>query len=530
MQEGKAGEFWTDQIARRVLGRERFHFTDDEVPEFERFVVKTSASLSGVLHIGRLSDTIRGEAVFRSLRDAGVKSDIIWVAEDMDPLRKVPEGVPKSYAEYIGTPVTDIPDPEGCHRSYGEHHVAEYFKVVDRFVSTDMEKFSMREEYRKGSFRPYIEKILDNVVEIINIQNRYRDTKLPASWSPWTPICDGCGKIITPRVTGLEDGKVSYVCRDYEFEKHVAKGCGHEGENDPLKGNGKLLWKSEWAAQWPRWGIVSEGAGKEYEAKGSAFWINAEICEKVLKYPAPMPIFYEHLMINGEKMSASVGNIVYPKDWLEVASPELLRMLFLKDPMRARDFRWDMVPGMYDELDSLERAYFSPDTSASEKERNNARRLFEQSQMSDVPSKPIERPRFVDVVEILKAAPESDRRSFVARKVAEVYRIKSMDWVDERLEKIERWYDRHAEKQAKYGGPVDASVLKELIDVIRENDEPDNMQNAVFELAKRSGMKLPDFFKMVYGVLLGSERGPKLGPYIVQTGKEEVIRKLKSAI
>jgi lysyl-tRNA synthetase class 1 len=530
MQDSGPGDFWTDQIARRIISREKFHFTDDQVPEFKKFVVKTSASLSGVLHIGRLSDTIRGEAVFRSLRDAGVKSDIIWVAEDMDPLRKVPEGVPKSYEEYIGMPVTDIPDPDGCHRSYGDHHVAEYFKVIDRFVSTEMEKFSMREEYRKGSFRSQIERILDNVIEIINIQNKYRDSKLSASWSPWAPICDSCGKIITPRVTGLEDGKVSYVCRDYEFEKYTAIGCGYEGENDPLKGNGKLLWKSEWAAQWPRWGVVSEGAGKEYEAKGSAFWINAEICEKILKYPAPVPIFYEHLMINGKKMSASEGNVIYPKDWLDVASPELLRMLFLKDPMRARDFRWDMIPGMYDELDSLERSYFHPDAGASEKERNNARRLFEQSQMAGIPDRLIERPRFASLVEILRMAPESGRKNFVIRKVAEVYGIKSMDWVDERLEKAEKWYNLHAQNQEKYSGPVNVPVLRELIDLIQENDEPDTMQNAVFDLAKRSGMKLPDFFRMVYRILLGSDSGPKLGPYIMQIGKEEVIRKLRSVI
>jgi lysyl-tRNA synthetase class 1 len=198
--------------------------------------------------------------------------------------------------------------------------------------------------------------------------------------------------------------------------------------------------------------------------------------------------------------------------------------------MRARDFRWDMIPGMYDELDSLESSYFHPDAGASEKERNNARRLFEQSQMAGIPDKLIERPRFASLVEILRMAPESGRKNFVIRKVAEVYGIKSMDWIDERLEKAEKWYNLHAQNQEKYSGPVNVPVLRELIDLIQENDEPDTMQNAVFDLAKRSGMKLPDFFKMVYRILLGSDSGPKLGPYIMQIGKEEVIRKLRSVI
>ena len=145
-------EFWTDQIARKALERKKFFYLDEPMKIFDKFTVKTSASISGVLHIGRLSDTIRGEAVTRSLKDMGLDAEIIWVAEDMDPLRKVPEGVPKNYIEYIGVPVTDIPDPFGCHKTYAEHHTSKYFEVIDDFISLDMEKFSMREEYKKGNF------------------------------------------------------------------------------------------------------------------------------------------------------------------------------------------------------------------------------------------------------------------------------------------------------------------------------------------------------------------------------------------
>ncbi|PIY59940.1 lysine--tRNA ligase, partial [Candidatus Woesearchaeota archaeon CG_4_10_14_0_8_um_filter_47_5] len=143
--------FWADQLARKIVSRDSFHYLDKPVPKLKQFRVKTSASLSGVLHIGRLSDTIRGDSVFKALEDAGVKAELIWVAENMDPLRKVPEGVPASYKEHIGMPVTDVPDPWGCHASYAEHFTAVYFEVVDDFVSTPMKKYSMREEYKKGN-------------------------------------------------------------------------------------------------------------------------------------------------------------------------------------------------------------------------------------------------------------------------------------------------------------------------------------------------------------------------------------------
>ena len=68
----------------------------------------------------------------------------------------------------------------------------------------------------------------------------------------------------------------------------------------------------------------------------SAWWVNAEICEKVLDFPMPVPIFYEYLIIDNQKMSASVGNVVYPRDWLEIARPELLRYFYNKRLMKTR--------------------------------------------------------------------------------------------------------------------------------------------------------------------------------------------------
>ena len=170
--------FWADQLAKQIISRKKFHYINAEIPKFKEYTVKTSASLSGVLHIGRLSDTIRSESVVIALKDAGVKTRFIWVAENMDPLRKVPKGVPDNFEKHIGTPVTDIPDPENCHNSYAEHHTEEYFKVVDEFVTTKMEKFSMREEYKKGNFNQFIKRILGKIEEVREIQNRYRTNQL----------------------------------------------------------------------------------------------------------------------------------------------------------------------------------------------------------------------------------------------------------------------------------------------------------------------------------------------------------------
>ena len=39
-----------------------------------------------------------------------------------------------------------------------------------------------------------------------------------------------------------------------------------------------------------------------------------------------------------------------------------------------------------------------------------------------------------------------------------------------------------------------------------------------------------NFFKTIYKILLGRESGPRLGPYILESGKETIIRKLEDSL
>ena len=529
--------FWADQLAKQIISRDKFYYLDRKIRKFDEYVVKTSASLSGVLHIGRLSDTIRGESVVLALKDLGAKTKFIWVAENMDPLRKVPKGVPANFEKYIGMPVTDIPDPKGCHSSYADHHMEEYFKVVDQFVITKMEKYSMREEYKKGHFAKYIKKILESIDDVKEIQNRYRTNPLKKTWSPWTPICENCGKIVTPQITDVKDGIVEYKCSDYEFETETAKGCNHKGFNDPMKGNGKLLWKSEWAAQWARWEVVSEGAGKEYQVPNSAFWINGEIVEKVLDFPMPVPIFYEHITIDNEKMSASVGNVVYPKDWLEVASPELLRLFYNKRLMTTRSFSWKDLPNLYDEYDKLIKVQNGGIKLENKKEESHYKRLFEMSHGEKI-QKPVDM-SFAHASVIAQIFPDEEDAIRSLEKTG--HYSKSMhDAIFGRLHMAKIWLKKYAPDDAKF--TIQKEVPQDII--LNEKEKlvlhkiaallhhKDYNEQALFEefykQSNESGLRSQEFFKAAYKVLLNKERGPKLAPFILTLGKEKVAKMFES--
>ncbi len=536
-KDAETAYFWADQKADEIVKRRRYHYLEKEIPEFDKYVVKTSASISGVLHIGRLSDTIRSESVSRVLEEKGYKSELIWVAEDMDPLRKIPEGVPSDYEEYIGAPVVNIPDPWGCHGSYAEHHVSKYLEVLHKFVSQDMTIYSMHEEYRKGSFKPYIKSLLENLGKVIEIQNRYRENPLGRGWSPWTPTCENCGKIITSKVRSFEEEKVGYRCEDYKFESSVARGCGHEGEANPLRDAGKMMWKGEWAAQWARWKVVSEGAGKEYVVPSSAWWVNAEIVERILDFPMPEPIFYEHLMINGEKMSASLGNVVFPHDWLEVASPELLRFFYNKKLMKTRSFSWQELPNLYDDYDRAARIFFGEEDVENKKELEHIKRLYQISQIKET-KKPV--PAQFSYIAVLAQIFGDDNRVLETLKRTGHYKEERKNLLLERIRLARNWAALYVPEKDRIGLLEDYSTVKEKLsdeqkiflervsDYLTGGERiAEDIQDHIFTTSKEMKMPLRNAFQAIYLSLLGVTRGPKAGTLIVSLDKDWVLKRFK---
>jgi len=66
-----------------------------------------------------------------ALESIGVATELITFSDDMDGLRRVPAGFPKSLSKYLGFPVSSISDPFGCHESYGQHMSSLLLEALD---------------------------------------------------------------------------------------------------------------------------------------------------------------------------------------------------------------------------------------------------------------------------------------------------------------------------------------------------------------------------------------------------------------
>jgi len=87
---------------------------------------------SGFPHIGSLGDAARSYAVTLALQEMGFNSELVAFCDDKDGLRKVPVGLPASLKKYLGFPVSTIPDPFGCHESYGRHMSSLLLDALDK--------------------------------------------------------------------------------------------------------------------------------------------------------------------------------------------------------------------------------------------------------------------------------------------------------------------------------------------------------------------------------------------------------------
>jgi len=389
----------------------------------------------------------------------------------------------------------------------------------------------MQDEYNKGHFNEYIKKIIKSIDIIKNIQNKYRTNPLKRDWSPWTPICEGCGKIITPRVRFTPEGLAKYKCEDYAFETMVAKGCNHKAVADPLKDEGKLVWKSEWAAQWARWNICSEGAGKEYQVPNSAFWINSEIVESVLNYPSPEPIFYEHILVDGEKMSASLGNVIYPKDWLQVANPQILRFFYNKRLMMTRSFSWKELPNLYEEYDNAASIYKGDFNLENEKESAHLKRMLELSNKENSIDPPLNL-SFTHAA--IVAQTFSDPKHIIANlKKTGHFDSKYEKQILQRISKASEWVRLYASEEYRFVVQTEVSptiisslsteqkkAIKHFNTLLSQKSwKEKELFSEVYEMCKTINIKPKDFFKAAYLILLNKEQGPRLIPFVLALGE-----------
>ena len=520
---------WYDKVALDIIERERRLGRP-----LDLIKVESGVAASGIPHIGSLSEVTRNYAVSLAIKEQKYNSEFIVFSDNKDGLRSVPAGLPKSLEKYIGFPVADVPDPFKCHESYGEHMVSLLLDALDK-SGVNYNLLKGAEVYEKGLLNKEIRILLENTESIGEIVKEETGQEKYLEALPYFPICKSCGRIYTTKAYKFipDESKVLYVCEGMEIKRRWLEGCGYEGETDYTKGEGKLSWKAgEFAARWHALGIRFEAYGKDI---ADSVRVNDRISREILGYEPPMHVQYEmYLDKGGKKISKSVGNVFTPQVWFRYGSPQSMVLLTLKRFVGTRNISVVDIPRYMDELDELEDIYFGRKKVPDQMEKAKLTGLFKYCWYMKMPSGPSVHVPYNLLVSLAKVAPKSSEASFIIEKLKEYGYLKETAQTDleKRVQYALNWARDFKETSETIVelSPHEKTAIKQLIQKLQTTDDTGIIQAEIFEISRRNNLNTKEFFETLYTILFGTFSGPRLGPYLIDMGKDNAIKTLEKSL
>lgn len=508
---------WIDKLADELLEREKFLGRSTDMIR-----VESGLGASGIPHIGSLGDAVRAYGVKLALENFGFKSELVAYSDDLDGLRKIPEGFPEGLKEHIAKPVSFIPDPFGCHDSYGLHMSSLLLDGLDKLGI----KYKFQrgvDTYRNGLLKDQIHTILTNskkigekIADLVG-QEKYQETL------PYFPVCANCGRLYTAIAYEYlpDEKKIKYKCSGTTIGSKVLEGCGHDGISDITKDLGKLAWKVEFAARWQAFDIRFEAYGKDIM---DSVKVNDWVADEILNFRHPTHVRYEMFLDKGgKKISKSLGNVVTSQVWLRYGTPKSILLLLYKRITGTREVGFDDIPVLMDEYHELENIYFGKIKLDNENKTTRTKGLYEYVNLLNPAKNPTPYVNYRLLVQLCTIFRE-DRVSKVTKKLMEYGTIKEPSPEIDELITLAANYADDFDKPTKVEIQIDdmsKKALVELTNVLSVESKPEDLQNAIYNIAKSNGVQPKDFFKILYQIILASDRGPKLGPFILDIGREK---------
>jgi lysyl-tRNA synthetase class 1 len=188
------------------------------------------------------------------------------------------------------------------------------------------------------------------------------------------------------------------------------------------------------------------------------------------------------------------------------------------------------------ELDNLEDVYFARKAVKDKREFAKLRGLYQYCWVMKPPVKPSVHIPYNLLVFLVKMAPKDCLTEFVIEKLQSYcyLRRNQIGQADlkRRIEYALNWtrdFEEIKESSVNLKSE-EKKAITGLIKVLETEDEPNMIQNAIFNAAKTNSLKPSALFKTLYLILLGASQGPRLGPYILAMGKQNVIAALRRAL
>ncbi|TAK88821.1 lysine--tRNA ligase [Patescibacteria group bacterium] len=508
MSETKTSNFWLDLAADEIIRR----YPDGEI------IVSSGISPSASYHIGHFREIMTAEALTWAVRQRGRQARHLHVVDDFDPLRKRYDFLPKEFEQYVGWPISLVPNPtDSKYGSYADHFFAEFEQHLEPMGIKPEIIRSYRDLYQPGKMAPYITQALSKVDRIREIFKAKSNRELPADWTP---------------VTVLQE--------DNRFAKGELNTFNKDKEtiNDTPFNDGrvKLDWRLDWPARWALLGVQVEPFGaQEHGASGSSYDTGVDFARDIFGIEPPYDAArYGHIHRPGEniKMSSSKGNGVTPEEALKIMPAEILRYFIVRSRPE-RKLIFDPGQGLYNLIDEFAAVQDDPDHEFRDA-YNFAVAGDTKRVISSVP--------FKHLVQVYQAAQGDEGQTLeVLRRTDYKDEVENeRDIIIAELTFVKNWLEKYAPDEVKFQVQKElpqadlSAAQQKFLDLLATKIEDHSgdidgqtMHQLIYAAKDEAELQPKEAFQALYQVILGKLYGPKAGWFLASLDRDWLTKRLK---
>lgn len=529
------GKHWGEKLAERVI---------EQFPEQEIYTCAAGISPSGIVHFGNFRDLFTAYVVSESLKRKGKKARLIFSWDDFDRFRKVPRNVDQSFTQYLGLPYTEVPCPDGKYSSYAERFEKEFEKSIQA-MGIKVEYLYQSQLYKSGAYDDLIIHSLQHREKIAEILLSFmpEKTRIAKSIEPEEYKAHYYPVILYSRFTGRDNTRII----SYDGGKTLTYKCFDTDQTDTIDITKdrivKLSWKIDWPMRWKKEGVVFEPGGHDHASPGGSYDTSSRIAREV--FSISPPAFEEYKFVGlqglGSKMSGSKGNVISPRELLDIYSPEILKWLYASKPP-GQTFELSFGKEIFRQYSDFDRSLERLRDGSSDK----AERITLAISGIRVPKQlsPIPFRQLLGFGQIVQW--DEEKLKTILKDQDLIYDPES---ITSRIPRAKAWLERYNKSEAikildKPNIEYMRSMSKEqidqvtkLYDVLTKSKDMSisELETIVYAIPKKPGDTSKQhvttqraFFKDVYNLLIGEDTGPRLSTFLWAANRDKVLKGLNT--
>lgn len=508
-------------------------------------ICASGISPSGPVHLGNLREVMTVHLVTEELRSRGRQVEHLHFWDDYDRLRKIPAGVSADFARYIGSPLSDVPDPFGEYESYAVRYMKEFTAGLEQLgIFPHYIRQSLK--YHQGAYTKQIKTAFASRGEIFDILASYQTREgqqesveeRRSAYYPYRVYCEQCHKDTTTIIHYEQaSATIVYTCQSCDY---------HGSFSLDEKNSGKLVWKVDWPMRWSAYQVDFEPAGEDHAAPGSSFTVGHRIVQEIYAWTQPRYVGYAFVGMGGRsKISSSAGTTATLNSALEIVEPAILRWLYTRRSYNQTfnvDYGQDLLR-LYDEWDSMTRQVESGKANENNVKAYQRALATAQQELRTTP-RPVPFSLLTSILDITQGNIEQVLRIASQYSAQELCREDleprltcALNWVDHYLPDDERTAIRSAFDEATYQqfSEQDRSGIRLLAEGLDTAWSLEGLTSLVYNVPKMvRGLPLDtppndelkqaqrSFFIAVYRLICSTDTGPRLPTLLLSLGKERV--------